>query len=98
MKKLIVLLLLTVTILQLKDDRFIYSINEYWDFKKEKAFVWEKVDQPHTWNTSDVDNEEKGYYQGWYSGNFADFDTSLELIHSKLPDKALTAIPFEKKI
>lgn len=29
MKKLIVLLLLTVTILQLKADRFIYSINEY---------------------------------------------------------------------
>jgi hypothetical protein len=29
MKKLIVLLLLTVTILQLKADRFIYSNNEY---------------------------------------------------------------------
>lgn len=33
-------------------------------------------------------------YQGWYSGKFEDFDTGLEAIHAKFPEKSLIVTEF----
>lgn len=58
-----------------------YAINESWWFKKGEVPLgenlltpttdWEKVNLPHSWNTSDVEDELRGYYTGasWYRKN-----------------------------
>ncbi|HTD97708.1 MAG TPA: glycoside hydrolase family 2 TIM barrel-domain containing protein [Mucilaginibacter sp.] len=54
------------------------TINSNWDFfkgditnfpaQKPTDIKWEKVSLPHSWNVSDVTDDEPGYYQGvgWY--------------------------------
>jgi len=51
------------------------SLNKDWYFAKEEAYRagrWEKVTIPHTWNVSDVMDDEPGYYRGvgWYRRSF----------------------------
>ncbi len=52
-----------------------YSINESWQFAKGEmnGNSWEKVNFPHTWNTTDVMDDEPGYYRGvaWYKRSIA---------------------------
>ena len=64
MKKLIIQLFVIVSIMPAFADRLMYSINESWEFKKEKETVWEKVNLPHTWNIEDVVDDTDGYYRG----------------------------------
>ena len=61
--------------------RIIQGINTNWHFFKgaiqgfpkqeSSALRWESVSLPHTWNTTDVLDDEKGYYRGmaWYTKN-----------------------------
>jgi beta-galactosidase len=65
----------------LAQTRTRYAINESWWFKKGEVPLgeypstpitdWEKVNLPHSWNTSDVEDELRGYYMGagWYRKN-----------------------------
>ncbi|WP_282122017.1 glycoside hydrolase family 2 TIM barrel-domain containing protein [Algibacter mikhailovii] len=57
--------------------RHIETINEAWHFYKgsiedpfsnNNKISWEKVTIPHSWNTRDILDDEKGYYRGeaWY--------------------------------
>lgn len=55
------------------------SINTNWQFykgeirdypsNKDASIKWETVSLPHSWNTADVNDDEKGYYRGaaWYT-------------------------------
>jgi len=58
-------------------ERIKQSVNTDWHFykgditgypEKESNVNWEAVSIPHTWNTKDVNDDEKGYYRGigWY--------------------------------
>jgi len=58
-------------------QRIKQSINTGWQFykgdivgypEKENKVSWETVNIPHTWNSRDVSDDEKGYYRGtgWY--------------------------------
>src|SRR5690349_2910913 len=59
-------------------QRSIVSINSNWQFHKgdiagpaqagKSSIGWEAVSLPHTWNGSDVADDEPGYYRGtgWY--------------------------------
>src|SRR5471030_333326 len=58
-------------------ERVKQSVNTGWHFykgdiagypEKESNVTWEPVSIPHTWNTKDVNDDEKGYYRGigWY--------------------------------
>ncbi|WP_159951710.1 glycoside hydrolase family 2 TIM barrel-domain containing protein [Polaribacter septentrionalilitoris] len=77
-KKNLVLLFLSVAFLaNAQQVRHIETINESWSFYKGKLknpfdkaskVSWEKVTIPHSWNTEDILDDEKGYYRGeaWY--------------------------------
>jgi beta-galactosidase len=60
-------------------QRLVQSINSNWQFRKGEAAEspsqvavsaagWEKISLPHTWNATDVLDDEPGYYRGvgWY--------------------------------
>ncbi|WP_448697839.1 glycoside hydrolase family 2 TIM barrel-domain containing protein [Mucilaginibacter sp. AW1-3] len=58
-------------------NRIKQSVNTNWQFykgdiagypEKESNVNWEGISIPHTWNSKDVNDDEKGYYQGigWY--------------------------------
>jgi hypothetical protein len=58
-------------------ERIVTSINSDWLFRKADGpdyahttatSGWEKVSIPHTWNATDVTDDEPGYYRGigWY--------------------------------
>jgi beta-galactosidase len=59
-------------------QRVVQSINSNWLFRKDSlalspsqvvaAAGWEKISLPHTWNATDVLDDEPGYYRGggWY--------------------------------
>ncbi|MBV4357137.1 glycoside hydrolase family 2 TIM barrel-domain containing protein [Pinibacter aurantiacus] len=56
-------------------QRIVSSINTNWQFHKgevantgDKSVGWENVSLPHTWNATDVMDDEPGYYRGvgWY--------------------------------
>ncbi|WP_226163378.1 glycoside hydrolase family 2 TIM barrel-domain containing protein [Hymenobacter terricola] len=60
-------------------QRLTQSINSNWLFRKDEASLsvaqaaalptgWEKISLPHTWNATDVLDDEPGYYRGvgWY--------------------------------
>lgn len=71
-------MLVTPVCLSYAQQRIKTSINTNWQFYKgdiagypEKAATvkWETVNIPHSWNTADVTDDEKGYYRGtgWYT-------------------------------
>jgi len=74
----ILVLILLTNIDTVFSQRIKYSINDSWQFKKENIpyakyadfddSKWETVYLPHTWNTEDVLDDDKGYYRGigWY--------------------------------
>ncbi|MVN76952.1 beta-galactosidase [Hymenobacter sp. HMF4947] len=59
-------------------QRLVQSINSNWLFRKDSTALppgqaaaaagWEKISLPHTWNATDVLDDEPGYYRGvgWY--------------------------------
>lgn len=68
-----ILLACTLTITSEAQNRIVETINSNWAFykgdtSKLKNVSWEKVSLPHTWNTTDVMDDEPGYYRGigWY--------------------------------
>lgn len=73
--------------------RYKIAINSDWSFSKgeskpDEADGWERVDLPHSWNTEDPFEEERGYYRGvgWYR----------KLLNtSTLPDKEKAFLYFE---
>ena len=64
MKRALISLILILCMLPSFAGRLTYSINEYWQFKKEKETSWGIVNLPHTWNAIDAADEEEGYYRG----------------------------------
>jgi beta-galactosidase len=77
-KKNLLLFFLSIAFLtNAQQVRHIETINESWSFYKGKLknpfdkaseASWEKVTIPHSWNTKDILDDEKGYYRGeaWY--------------------------------
>jgi len=80
MKKALVYLVLTFCAASLPAQqpanllpRYKIAINSDWSFSKgeskpDEADGWQRVDLPHSWNTEDPFEEERGYYRGvgWY--------------------------------
>ncbi|WP_345955845.1 glycoside hydrolase family 2 TIM barrel-domain containing protein [Mucilaginibacter sp. PAMB04168] len=76
-KRLLILLLL-FQVLTVHAQRIKASINTNWQFYKgdiegfpanNTNVKWETISIPHSWNTADVTDDEKGYYRGtcWYT-------------------------------
>jgi beta-galactosidase len=77
--KRILLLILLAPVSFVYAQRVKLSVNTNWQFYKgdiegypskiNKVVKWETVTIPHSWNTADVTDDEKGYYRGvgWYS-------------------------------
>jgi len=73
------LLALTLTLPLSAQTRIQSTINTNWAFHKgdlkdfpttkDASVKWEPVSIPHSWNTTDVTDDEKGYYRGisWYT-------------------------------
>jgi beta-galactosidase len=80
LSKRILLLVLTMPIsFAFAQQRIKTSINTNWQFykgdingypaKAANTLKWETINIPHSWNTADVTDDEKGYYRGrgWYT-------------------------------
>src|SRR4051812_37179173 len=76
-KRFLLLVLITPVCLSYAQQRIKTSVNTNWQFYKgdidgypQKAanVKWEAVNIPHSWNSADVIDDEKGYYRGvgWY--------------------------------
>lgn len=76
-KRFLLLVLVTPVCLSYAQQRIKTSVNTNWQFYKgdidgypQKAanVKWETVNIPHSWNSADVIDDEKGYYRGvgWY--------------------------------
>jgi len=77
-KRILLLVLSMPVCLSFAQQRIKTSVNSNWQFYKgniagypEKAanVKWQAVNIPHSWNTTDVTDDEKGYYRGtgWYT-------------------------------
>src|SRR6478672_8536027 len=74
LKILYILVAFSITYSALAQERASILLNSNWSFHKGELLsnssqnTWEKVSLPHTWNASDVMDDEPGYYRGvsWY--------------------------------
>jgi beta-galactosidase len=76
--KIVYLLIMMVLVTQTKAQRINKTIHTGWLFQKGEVSInngienpddWERINLPHTWNSTDDSDDESGFYQGpgWYA-------------------------------